>query len=98
MERDPIGLPLLDWKPPRKVIPFPASAWIGRARHVASVLAKQPSERARETYWCRTCDSIIGRLIAAGIDEDAALAEIAGFRAAVENELARLQFTDRAQR
>lgn len=83
------ALPLFRWQPPKSLLVFPADRWTGKARHVAAVLLRQRSDKARKRYWEETIDRMLGRLMEAGASEDDALAQIEPFRQAVQFELER---------
>ena len=88
-------LPLFNWNPPTTIIPFPAAARIGEARHVARVFANQGTAKARAAYWKRTIATFRRRLTSAGISADTIQQHVDEFRDLVECELARIAPADR---
>ncbi|WLS07180.1 DUF6074 family protein [Shinella sumterensis] len=90
MQRD--DLPLFAWKPPCRVIPFPAAKQVGRIAHVAAKLyGRRGSERGWSHYWNQVVEPMVARMESAGLAHRTIIAEIAAFEAAVLAEVRRLE-------
>lgn len=63
-------LDLLDWIPPRQVIPFPAEKRTGHARKVAEQLAVADTNKEADRALNRACRMLRDQMLAAGIPED----------------------------
>lgn len=64
------GLPLFEWKPPRKVIPFPAQFRGGHAKRVALKLKSARSEREASHLLRRSLESFVKQLSQAQVGAD----------------------------
>ncbi|WP_018688710.1 DUF6074 family protein [Ahrensia kielensis] len=80
-------LPLFNWIPPVKIIPFPASKQIGKARHVARLFMNKTTERAQASYWEQTETSIRKRLEKIGLADDEIERQVQSFTATVQREV-----------
>lgn len=63
-------LDLLEWTPPRQVIPFPTEKRVGHARRVAELLDKARTNREADWALTRACRSLREQMKAAGIPAD----------------------------
>lgn len=81
-------LSLLDWTPPRKVIPFPSDRRVGKVRHTADLLLSKHGDPAR-AYWRSVVTGLARQLDAAGIPADERDRQCRLFFNAVQHELQR---------
>lgn len=81
-------LPLFNWTPPCKVIPFPTRHRVGKVRRVAEVLA-QKSGKDAGAYWQRTVETMLGQMERAGVSPSEAERQAGDFFDAVQAELQR---------
>lgn len=81
-------LPLFSWSPACKVIPFPSSRRLGKARRVAEVL-EQKSGHDAVAYWKRIIGDLSRQLAAAGVARTVIDSELREFHCAVQEELER---------
>lgn len=90
MQRD--DLPLFNWKPSCRVIPFPAAKQIGRITHVAGKLYdRRQSEKAWNQYWTQVVEPMAARMEKVGLSNRTIIAEIDAFEEAVLAEVRRLE-------
>ncbi|WP_026479349.1 DUF6074 family protein [Ahrensia sp. 13_GOM-1096m] len=80
-------LPLFNWQPPVKIIPFPASKQIGKARHVAEVFMRKDTQRAQQSYWEQTEKGFSHKLLKIGMSDEAIKQELEAFAALVQKEV-----------
>jgi hypothetical protein len=83
-------LDLLEWTPPRKVIPYPQHRRVGRIRDVAIKMLDKPTERAAAFYREQVTDSLFKGLDRAGIDDDEQVLQLMAFWDAVRAEMDRI--------
>lgn len=81
-------LPLFNWTPPCKVIPFPARHRVGRVRRVAEVLSGKRGRDAN-AYWRRTVETMAEQMSKAGVPKDEAERQLRDFFDAVQHEMQR---------
>lgn len=80
-------LPLFNWQLPVKIIPFPASKQIGKARHVASLFMNKTTERAQQSYWEQIEKGFSQKLHNLGFSEAEIKSELEAFAALVQKEV-----------
>ncbi|KPB01372.1 DUF6074 family protein [Ahrensia marina] len=83
-------LPLFNWRPTAKVIPFPGGRRTGKARQVAKLYLSKTAKQ-RRSYWYRIADDYVAAQTNVGISEFAARASLDEFREAVEREIALIE-------
>lgn len=79
-------LPLFAWKPPRKVIPFPARLRTGHARKIAVQLGKARSQREADHVLTRAVETFCRHLETAGVPADDIEAERVAYLKAIDHE------------
>ena len=85
-------LELFAWRPPSaKILPFPANRLVGKVRDVAVKYQRQPSEKARRTYWERVVLGLAKRMAATGMTENEIAGQIDRFSDRVAEEIYRLE-------
>lgn len=84
------GLPLFDWQPPRKIIPFPAQFRVGHAKRVALQLKTARSDREAGHFLTRALASFIKQMSQAQISESDLERERVVFLRAIECECYRV--------
>lgn len=87
-ERDK-ALPLFNWQPECRFIPFPMVKRIGRVRETASKLLDKPTEKSAAHYRRQVNEAITEQLAKIGLDQTAIDEQIAAFWRAVDAEAAR---------
>ncbi|KPA99980.1 DUF6074 family protein [Ahrensia marina] len=80
-------LPLFNWQPPVKIIAFPASKQIGKARHVASLFMNKTTERAQQSYWEQIEKGFSQKLHKLGLSDAEITKELEAFAALVQKEV-----------
>lgn len=76
-------LPLFEWSPPEcEIIAFPLARRVGKARHVAQVLAGM-SGRRRDAYWRQIVEQFIRELERTSMAPEQAERQVAAFQDAV---------------
>ena len=85
-------LPLLNWTPPQKVIPFPSKNMIGKARHVALKCYNKPTDKALQSYMNQIAGNEFNRLLKIGLNEGEADKHVQEFMAAVSIEFERIVY------
>jgi Family of unknown function (DUF6074) len=84
-------LPLFAWKPPVKIIAFPAERRVGEARHVARKLVELDGrDKAYDAYWRRKVRDMERSLQQAQIPSKVIEQQIDAFGQAVQHELERI--------
>lgn len=81
-------LPLLSWRPPCQVVPFPLERRIGKIRRTAEVLGERHGKGA-DHYWKQVVSGIASQMQRAGVPADVIAFEIRQFSEAVQLELVR---------
>lgn len=71
-----------------KVVPFPQSRNIGKARHVAERWLAKSTKRARQTYWRMIADRYATVMIRVGLSEEEVDRQITDFCLLVEEQIA----------
>jgi hypothetical protein len=88
-------LPLFAFKPPCKLIPFPAARRVGKIAHVAAKIhERRGKEKAINHYWSQVVEAMAAQLEKAGFDNPTIIAEIDAFEEAVHAEVRRLRAID----
>jgi len=85
-------LPLLNWTPPIKVIPFPSKNMIGKARDVALKSYNKTTDKAMQSYLNQITRNEFNRLLKIGLTEDEADKQVQEFMAAVSREFERIVY------
>lgn len=85
-------LPLFDWRPECKLIPYPLVHRIGKVRDVAGKLLDKPTEKAAAHYRSVVTEALEVSLSKIGLADTAIDEEIGGFWLAVEREIARQSY------
>ena len=94
MKDETRSLPLFDWSPPAvQLIPFPFSARIGRARHVATRLLTKRTEKERDAYCHAVDDHTRQAMEKLGASESEIVAAQDALRNLITREHARLAST-----
>jgi hypothetical protein len=83
-------LPLFRWRPPVKVVPFPAGRRVGFIRKNAAQAARYRRPEASANYIDAQVSAALSRLAKAGVDPDVAAADAAALERALWAEFARI--------
>lgn len=84
-------LPLLNWSPPQKVIPFPSKKMIGKARDVAFKAIQKNTDRALAAYLHQISKNEFNRLLKIGICEAEADRHVQDLMTLVSHQISNLQ-------
>lgn len=74
-----------------KLIPFPLSRALGRARRVAQTFLDRKTDKGQKAFWARTVGQLERHMRNAGFDDHIIDLEIAAFRDAVQTEIYRFE-------
>ncbi|EUB95897.1 hypothetical protein PMI07_002385 [Rhizobium sp. CF080] len=83
------SMPLLDWRPTCRLLPYPLVNRVGKIRDVASKLLDKPTEKSAIHYRLVVTEALQASLSKIGLGRAEIDLEIGLFWTAVENELAR---------
>lgn len=85
-------LPLFNWQPPCKLIPFPLVNRVGRIRDVASKLVDKTTDRHADYYRCQVSEGLVHQLEKLGLSRSSIDRELDRFWHEVEREVARQSY------
>ncbi|WJR69611.1 DUF6074 family protein [Neorhizobium sp. CSC1952] len=79
-------MPLSDWRPECRIIPYPMVNRVGKIRDVAAKLLDKPTEKSASHYRTVVTEAIVASLAKIGLSENAIDEEVGCFWQAVEHE------------
>lgn len=80
-------LPLFAWQPATQILTFPMNRRIGKIRRTAQVMAKQPTPRARKSYYSRIDLALGEQMLRTGVKPSTINAERDAFWKAVADQM-----------